>query len=394
MFFVDEPYISDFFKQTIRDNQIPVVNTEAAQKLNLLPGTMIISEEQAVKKVRESESLMFYSTSENSIGWIGKNLPFSDLPKKIELFKNKARFRELTQSIFPKFFFKEVLIADLESVQIDGFPLPFIIKPNVGFFSMGVHKVNSVEEWEETITAIHEEIDQMRGLYPDEVLDTGSFIVEQCINGDEFAIDAYFNSLGEPVILNILHHTFSSESDVSDRVYTTSKEIIERNLGEFTKFVGKIGFLTNMKNFPVHIELRRDKDGTILPIEVNPMRFGGWCSTPDLAFAAYGINPYLYYYTQQKPNWNELLNGKEGKLFSVVVLDNSTGIKGEEIDSFDFDKLIKYFEKPLELRKINYEKYPVFGFLFTETKEKDSKELEYILNSDLTEFIVTTHLLK
>jgi hypothetical protein len=387
MFFVDEPYISEFFKQTIKENNIPVVNTEAAQRLNLLPGTNLISEEQAVMRVKASDSLLFYSTSENSIGWIAKNLDFSDLPKKIEQFKNKARFRELTQSMFPKFFFKEVLITELESVKIEQLSLPFIIKPNIGFFSMGVHKVTSTDEWTKTISAIHEEIEQMRGLYPDEVLDTGSFIIEQCIEGDEFAVDAYFNSMGEPVVLNILHHTFSSESDVSDRVYTTSKGIIESNLGEFTKFVGEIGLLTNMKNFPVHIELRRDKDGVILPIEVNPMRFGGWCSTPDLAFAAYGINPYLYYYTQQKPNWNDLLMGKEGKLFSVVVLDNSTGKSGEEIPFFDYEKLLLCFEKPLELRKIDYKKYPVFAFLFTETKQDNFDELINILNSNLTEFI-------
>jgi hypothetical protein len=389
MFFVDEPYISEYFKQTIRDNNIPVVNTEAAKMLNLLHGTNLISEEQAVKIVRESDSLLFYSTSENSIGWIAKNLAFSDLPQKIELFKNKARFRELTQSMFPKFFFKEVLMTELESVQIDRFPLPLIIKPNVGFFSMGVHKVTSTEEWKRTIVAIQKEVEQMRGLYPDEVLDTGSFIIEQCIEGDEFAVDAYFNNLGEPVILNILHHTFSSDSDVSDRVYTTSKEIIENNLGEFTKFVRNIGLLTNIKSFPVHIELRRDGAGKVMPIEVNPMRFGGWCSTPDLAFLAYGFNPYLYYYTQQKPNWTELLNGKDGKLFSVVVLDNSTGENGNEITSFDFEKLLSCFEKPLELRIIDYKKYPVFAFLFTETRKENISELEYILNSNLTEFIST-----
>lgn len=389
MFFVDEPYISEFFKQTIRENQIPIVNTVAAQKLNLLPGTLLINEEQAVLNVRETDSLLFYSTSENSIGWIAKNLSFSDLPKKVEQFKNKARFRELTQSMFPTFYYKEVRFEDLKSIRITEIPMPFIIKPNVGFFSMGVHKVQNSEEWQQTVVAIHAEIDHMRGLYPDEVLDTGSFIIEQCIEGDEFAVDAYFNSLGEPVILNILHHTFSSDSDVSDRVYTTSKEIIESNLGDFTKFVGKIGLLTNTKNFPVHIELRRDTDGRILPIEVNPMRFGGWCSTPDLAFAAYGINPYLYYYTQQIPNWAELLKGKEGKLFSVVVLDNSTGIRGDEITSFDFDKLLSYFDKPLELRKIDYLKYPVFAFLFVETSQENFDELKYILNSNLIEFITT-----
>lgn len=389
MFFVDEPYISDLFRQTVRDNDIPVVNTQAAQKLALLPGTNLISEEQAVEKVRASDSLLFYSTSENSIGWIAKNLAFSSLPKKIEQFKNKARFRELTRSLSPDFFFKEVGIDELKLIKIDQIPMPFIIKPNVGFFSMGVHKVSNGEEWLQAIDAINAQIDHMDSLYPDEVLNTGSFIIEQCIEGDEFAVDAYFNATGEPIILNILHHTFSSESDVSDRVYTTSKEIIERNLDEFTAFVGKIGLLTDTISFPVHIELRRGKDGTLLPIEVNPMRFGGWCSTPDLAFAAYGMNPYLYYYTQQKPNWTELLNGKEGKLFSVVVLDNSTGKSAAEIAAFDFEKLVACFEKPLELRKIDYKKYPVFAFLFTETRQDNFDELKYILNSDLNEFVIT-----
>jgi biotin carboxylase len=153
-------------------------------------------------------------------------LAFSSLPKKIEQFKNKARFRELTRSLSPDFFFKEVGIDELKLIKIDQIPMPFIIKPNVGFFSMGVHKVSNGEEWLQAIDAIQAEIDHMDSLYPDEVLNTASFIIEQCIEGEEFAVDAYFNATGEPIILNILHHTFSSESDVSDRVYTTSKAFL------------------------------------------------------------------------------------------------------------------------------------------------------------------------
>jgi carbamoylphosphate synthase large subunit len=387
MFFVDEPYISDFFKKTVKDNNIPVVDTAMAKKLFLLPGTNLISEEQAIKQAQESSNLIIYTTSENSIGWIAKNLAFSDFPEKIERFKNKAKFRELTQSIFPNFFFKEVRIEELKEIQINDLPSPFIIKPTIGFFSMGVHKVSNADEWETTIEAITTEIEQIRGLYPNEVLNISSFIIEQCIDGQEFAVDAYYNSFGEPVILDILSHTFSSDTDVSDRVYTTSKEIIESNLEEFTAFVGKIGRLTNVKNFPVHIELRRDTTGMLLPIEVNPMRFGGWCSTPDLAFMAYGINPYLYYYKQQKPNWPKVLRGKEGNLFSVIVLDNSTGKNANEISSFDYAKLRSFFEKPIELRKIDYRKYPVFAFLFAETRSDNFKELKYILDSNLREFI-------
>lgn len=387
MFFVDKPYVSEFFKMTVKDNGIPVVGTEIAKKLGLYSGTKVISEDEAIEIALKTNNPIIYMTSENSIDWITKHLAFSNLPEKIKLFKDKAKFRELTKSIFPNFTFKKVRVEDLRKIQFNELPLPFIIKPIVGFFSMGVYKVLNFEEWGNTIDSIIVEIDQIKNLYPGEVLDTSSFIIEQCINGEEFAVDVYYNSTGEPVILGILKHTFSSDKDVSDRIYTSSKEIIENNLKEFTDFAGKIGELAGVKNFPMHLELRRDNDGTLLPIEVNPMRFGGWCTTADLSFLAYGFNPYLYYYTQEKPNWSEILKGKEGKLFSVIVLDNSTGIGGDKITSFNYEKLLSTFEKPIELRKIDYTKYPVFGFLFTETRENNFVELKNILDSDLNEFI-------
>jgi len=389
MFFVDKPYVSEFFKMTVRDNAIPVVGTDIAKKLGLYGGTKVISEDRAIEMARESDNSAIYTTSENSIGWISKHLAFSNLPEKIELFKDKLKFRELTKSIFPNFYFKSVRVEDLKKIQFSELPIPFIIKPAVGFMSMGVYKVSNFKEWTNTIDSIITEIDQIENLYPAEVLDTSSFIIEQCINGDEFAVDAYYNSIGEPVILNILNHTFSSDTDVSDRVYISSKKIIESNLKEFTEFAEKIGNLAGVKNFPVHIELRRDNDGTLLPIEVNPMRFGGWCTTADISFLAYGFNPYLYYYSQKKPNWPDVLKGKEGKLFCIIVLDNSTSIDVDKIASFNYEKLLSKFEKPIELRRIDFQKYPVFGFLFTETREDNFIELKNILDSDLNEFIST-----
>ncbi|MDH3360544.1 MAG: ATP-grasp domain-containing protein [Desulfobulbaceae bacterium] len=389
MFFVDKPYISDFFKQTVRDHDIPVVGTDIAQKLSLYDGTRIISEDEAIALARENRGLPIYTTSENAIGWISEHLPFSTLPAQIDLFKNKVKFREITQSIFPDFYFKEVRVEDLPELQLDEIPLPFVIKPSVGFFSMGVFKVSNPDEWWGAVESITTEIEQVKGLYPNEVLDTSSFIIEQCINGEEFAMDAYFDDTGQPVILGIFKHTFASETDVSDRVYTTSKEIIETNLAEFTAFAGKIGKLAGVTNFPVHIELRRDQDGTLLPIEVNPMRFGGWCTTADLTFMAYGINPYLYYYSQQKPDWPEIIKNKEKKLFSIIILDNSTGINADEIISFDYDKLLQSFNKPLELRKVDHRQYPVFGILFAETRTDNFIELKNILDSTLNEFITT-----
>jgi len=387
MFLVDKPYVSDFFKNTVKDNSIPVVATAVSKRCNLFEGTELLSEEKAVEKAGSFENLIIYTTSENSIEWISKHLASTGLPEKIELFKNKVKFRRLIRSLFPDFYFKEVNLNDLNKISFGELPLPFIIKPAVGFFSMGVYKVSNVEEWHTTVESINAEMKQVENLYPEEVLDGSSFIIEECINGEEYAVDAYFNAEGEPVILGILKHTFASDDDVSDRVYTTSKNIIESNLEEFTGFLSALGTLAGVKKFPVHIELRRNEKGRILPIEVNPMRFGGWCTTADLTFHAFGFNPYLYFYLQKKPAWKNVLEGKEGILFSIVVLDNSTGVDGEKITSFNYDMLLDQFEKPLELRKIDFKEYPVFGFLFAETREENFAELKRILDSDLKGFI-------
>jgi len=277
----------------------------------------------------------------------------------------------------------------LKRIRIDDIPRPFIIKPTVGFFSMGVYKISGNEEWGNTLHSLLAEMERINNLCPEEVLDIRSFIIEQCIHGEEFAMDAYYDSAGKPVILTILKHIFASDADVGDRVYITSKDIIEDNLGPLTEFLEKIGDAAGVKNFPVHVELRRDYNGALLLIEVNPMRFGGWCTTADLSFLAYGFNPYVYYYFQKKPNWPEVLKGKEGKLFSLIVLDNSTGRDVNEIQSFDYEKLLSHFEKPLELRKIDYKKHSVFCFLFAETRKTNFSELERVLNSNLTEFVGT-----
>lgn len=389
MFFVDKPYISDLLKKTVRDHAIPVVGTKISREMDLYPGTKILSEAEAVELARQPGELALYTISENSLGWIAEHLSFSDLVKKIELFKNKTKFRELTKSMVPDFFFKSVKVEDLADIQFSGLPAPLIIKPSTGFMSEGVHKVRNAAEWDQALNSIQKAAGENKDIYPREVVDTSSYIIESCVKGDEFALDVYFDLNGEPVILNILKHSFSSADDVGDRVYTSSKEIIENNLDEFTNFVAEIGMLAEVKNFPAHIELRRIPDGTLVPIEVNPLRFGGWCTTADLTYYAYGFNPYLYYYSQIKPDWPEILQDKAGKLYSIIVLDNSTGIAPDKISSFDYEKLWSSFENPLELRKFDYKKYPVFGFLFTETSQENQIELKRILDSDLREFITT-----
>ena len=387
MFLLDKPYISDFLIQTIKENNFPVVASSEAKELVSDITLNWIPEEEVIENCKNQSQPAIYSNSENTIQWVNKNLSFSDLPKKIMFFKNKIKFRELIKDIYPNYFYQGIKLSELEDLDIKSIEFPFIIKPSVGFFSMGVYKVENLEEWKIISKKIINEVEITKSIYPKEVINLNKFIIEEFIHGKEYAIDCYFNETGEPVILNILHHIFSSGKDVSDRVYSTSKKIIEKYHTILEDFLKIIGNKLDLKNFPIHMEVRIDKDGKIIPIEINPLRFGGWCTTGDLSWYAYGINSYEYFFKGIKPDWNKILESKAGKIFSIIVLDNNSGVKENNIVSFDYEKLLKKFSKPMVLRKVNYLKYPIFGFVFIENNIDNKHELTHILNSNLQEFI-------
>ncbi len=387
MIILDKPYISENVIQTIIRNRFPVLKNGTSEALFKGNYSELVEESDAIKIFKKNPGIRICTISENSISWIIKNLGVSELTKKIKLFKNKTKFRTLIRSLYPDFFYKEVTFYDLKSIDPELLPMPIVVKPSVGFFSIGVKIINSIEDWEISINAINSEMKDPDGIYPPEVLDIKKFIIEEYIRGEEFAIDAYFDNEGIPVILGIMHHAFSSDSDAGDRLYMTSPEIIRNNIDEFTVFLENIGNLAKLKNFPLHIEIRKDKSGIIIPIEINPLRFGAWCTTADATTFAYNMNPYEYFFSNKKPDWDNLLKEREGKIFSLIVLDNTTGKITEEIKHFDYERILDRFGKVLELRKIDYKKYNVFGFVFTETDSNDTSELDDILYSDLKEYI-------
>lgn len=387
MILLGKPYVSDFLVKTIRENNFPVIATKHAREMVQEENLNWISEEDAVAQIMKNKGSVIYSNSENNIQWLQENASGSSLPGQIALFKNKIRFRELIMASFPDYFFKGVKYADLRDIDPENLKFPFIIKPSVGFSSIAVHKVDNSLEWHQVLDDIEIEIEDAQDMFPKEVIELTEFIIEEYIDGEEYAVDCYFDKEGEPVILNILHHIFSSDKDVSDRVYYTSPEIIEKHKDKVQDFLQMVGRKALLKNFPAHLELRITKEGRINPIEVNPLRFGGFCTTGDLSFYAYGINSYEYFFNSKKPDWDKILLTRRGKQFNLIALDNNSGIKVKEIESFDYEALLKNFEKPLDLRKINYKVYPLFGMLFTETVVGKNEEIDRILHSNLREYI-------
>jgi hypothetical protein len=387
MLLIDKPFASDFLIKTIKENNFPIIITEVSKSMISDESLNWISEKEAIERYKKEADLLLYSNSENAISWIEKNLSFSKLPSQIQLFKNKILFRELLKDAFPNYFFKGVQLSELSKIETATLKFPLILKPAVGFFSLAVHKVDNALEWQTVLANIEQEIESFKGMYPKEVVDVSDFIIEQYIEGEEYAVDCYFNKNGDPVVLNVMHHIFSSDKDVSDRVYSTSKEIIEKHKLKIESFLKIVGEKAQLKNFPMHVEIRVDSNNTIIPIEINPLRFGGWCTTGDMSYFAYGFNSYEQFLYQKTPNWDAIFETRKDTLYSLIVLDNNSGINEKDIASFDYELLLKDFKKPLNLREVDFRKYAVFGFLFIETSKENKDEINTILASNLRKYI-------
>ncbi|WP_372645132.1 ATP-grasp domain-containing protein, partial [Ancylomarina sp.] len=200
MILLDKPYVSQFLKDTITKYNYPAIDTGDIIENGEIA---LISTEEIIKQFKNKPNSRLYTNSENSINWVTTNLAFTRLPEYINLFKNKVEFRKLIKSIYPNFFFKEVALQDLNQLDLDELPMPFIIKPAVGFLSLGVHKVINENEWQKVKQDIEDEFTNAKRLFPIEVVNASSFIIEEVIAGDEFAFDAYFDDKGDAVVLGI-----------------------------------------------------------------------------------------------------------------------------------------------------------------------------------------------
>ncbi|TIH12542.1 ATP-grasp domain-containing protein [Marinifilum sp. JC120] len=386
MFILEKPYVSDLLKTTLTEMGKLVLDNTVAREAFKDSRFSLSPESKFAEAYNKNLAQPVYSNSENAIDWIDNNLGSGNLPRKIRLFKDKGAFRDLVKDMYPDFFYRTVKFEDLDSVKAEELPIPCVIKPCVGFFSLGVHMVESIEGWQQAIEAIKNEVENIKTMYPAKVLELDNFIIEECIEGEEFAVDAYYDANGNPVIINILGHLFASSDDVSDRCYITSTEIINKHHDDFLKLLNEIGKRAELKNFPIHIEVRTDGRGNLGVIEVNPMRFAGWCVT-DLGYYAYGINPYKYFMEGTKPDWNKISGCCDGKVYAMVIGDIDSTVDRSKIKSVNYEGFKANFSKPLELREIDYKEHPVFAFIFAEVAADNMDELKQMLHADFTPYL-------
>lgn len=385
MIILKDPYVSPELATFAADRQEPVLDTPAARQAGLDYGLHLnlVSSRDFGRLCCQGQRL--YSNSENALDWLYSRSGNAGLVRATELLKNKLLFRQRLAPLFPDFHFRELTLRDVMETHFESLPGPCVLKPAVGFFSLGVYSIENAQQWRAARDDIAASAVRWRKEYPAAVLDNQVWLLESLIQGTEYAVDVYFDSRGKAVICNILQHDFASSEDVSDRLYYTSADIIRRMAGPLEDWFDQLNERLGLRDYPVHVELRRDADGHMVPIEFNPLRFAGWCCT-DISLFAWGFPTYGCYLDDRRPDWGSILPGHEDKLYTLIVLNKPAACP--PVRRFDYDALCARFHKVLHLRRGFYDRYSHFGFLFTETPAHDRAELDAIVRDDLLGFVI------
>lgn len=368
MVILEQPYVSDMLVGFLRDNGIPVLDNDFVRSsglsgLNLKPSAELVGQYSRTKKI--------YTVSEHALNWVNSVLNDAELNRQITIMKDKAAFREACRDLYPGFFFKEVTYNELFAVDVAGLKFPFVIKPSVGFLSVGVFTIFDEKDWTDALASLERDFKAQAAKFPGVVIGDNKFLLESYIDGKELAVDIYFRD-GEPVIVNIFEHPFSSGKDVSDRLYFTSKEIFDRYLEPLTEYFSKLNKALKLDHVPVHAEIRVDGDGFI-PIEINPLRFTGMCLN-DLHYYIAGKHPLYYYFNDAVPDYAGMWKGKEDVVFSFSILERTA-------NAFDRKAIEPLYSNVLEWRTLRNPNLDLEAFVFSQTR--DAGELDKILTLKL-----------
>lgn len=378
MVILDEPVASEALIQWLVASQHPVLANVFAKKTAAEGHALnLVDDAEGARRADAGERI--YTCTENALAWIMDHAANEGLKASIQLFKDKGLMRERLSALNDGFFFKRVGRDELEEVDADELPLPVVLKPNVGFCSMGVYVVDSARAWAEALADIERSEDEWRALYPESVVGADEYLIEGYIEGPEFAVDAYYDEAGAPHILNIWRHDFASAEDTSDRLYLSSQQIVDETFDEFSQWLSDVNAIVGARSFCVHVELRRTAAG-IIPIEFNPLRFAGLGGT-DMAFYGCGYRTYECYLEDVPLDLRQVYRAHPEDAYSMSLLGRAGA------GAFEYDAFAERFSDVLHFSRFDVDKVGSYGFLFLRTPVDDDAEREFLLHADLQEFL-------
>ena len=195
MIIVEKPFVSEPLITWMEQTQHPVLNNDMAQELVAQGHNLALcDDETAARRIAAGERT--YTNSENALGWIFDHVDNQELLDAISVFKDKHETRVHLAELDPTLYYRTVTFDEVQNLDYTHLPERFVIKPSTGFGSIGVYMVESAEGLADAKNHIAKDYTIWLERYPKAVIQAGEFIIEEYIEGQEYALEAYFDEEG------------------------------------------------------------------------------------------------------------------------------------------------------------------------------------------------------
>ena len=300
----------------------------------------------------------------------------------VSRLKNKVACRQMMASIFPDFFFREIPVRDLPKIELAPGE-KYFVKPIKGYWGSAAFPVDAQADRVALMYEIEAQLAKRTHIFSEQVVSKDRLIVEEFLEGEEYAVDMFFNESGQPVITNICHHPLPRKLDYLHVVYYTSYEVYRNLYPKFIAFFNELNRSLSARALPIHGEFKLHK-GRLTPVELNPLRFGS-DGFADLSFHAFGFNPFLCFAENRAPDWEALWKGREQKIFAFYL-----GYNGSDLDAGhyrpDFRNFRRLFSNILSDMAMNYQDTLAFAVMYIE--EDSLERIHELLEVEFNEYFV------
>ena len=200
MLILEEPYISrELAEFAARSGEAVLDNASAREaEKNFNVSFNLLDDAAFAERCSRGERL--YTNSENALDWLYTYSKNQELIAQVERLKDKVSMRRALAPLYPDYSFRELTLEEVLALDANDLVLPCVLKPSVGFCSLGVYCIENEGQWQHAKDDIAANVADWCRQYPAAVLGDNKWIVESLIQGTEYAVDVYFDDAGRAVV--------------------------------------------------------------------------------------------------------------------------------------------------------------------------------------------------
>ncbi len=352
---------------------------ELAQRHDILA---MSGEELDKSEVYFASSDKVYVPSETSLSIVMDRMQDRSYVAGIDKLKNKYFCREVLSSIYPDFYYTKASLADIPSLKLGDKKV--VIKPLKGFFGTGVRIADKDTDLRRLAYEMNLEVESNAKFFPESILSKDEYIIEEFITGDEYAVDMFFDEQGKPAIMNIYFHPEPVIPEYFHLMYYTNKDIFDLYLETFISFFTELNGVLNLKSFPIHAEFKQQA-GVMVPIELNPMRYGGF-GLADLTFHSYDFHPITAYFDDKPVDWSAIWQFRKQQNYAWILAYNGKDahLEVQKPKHEEFIQRLSGNSEVLDYVHLNHKTNPVFALAYL--RNNNIHQLKELLSTEFNDF--------